>query len=309
MDNSQKTKRRSYINIILAGVLWGVIGLFLNILLDAGFTRLQVTLIRMGTAAAGLAVYTFAKDRKLFKIKLRDLWCFLGTGLVSVLLMNIFYFRAIESTGLSVAAVLLYTSPVFVTLMSALFFKEKLTAKKLVALPVTVLGCVLVTGLAGGASVCASVPGILSGIASAITYALYSIFGRCALNRGYSPVTVSLYTFIFSALGALPLVLLEGAAFPSVLIPSSALASLGIGIVSCLLPFLFYTKGLSNIETGKASIIVTVEPLTATVAGAIAYCEPFTAAKIAGMVLIFASIALLSVEKKKNLYKGGNIYA
>lgn len=289
-------KKLSYVYIILAGVLWGTIGLFLTMLLDSGFTRMQSAFIRMAVAATGLSLYVFVKDRSLFKIKLRDIGYFIGTGLISVLLMNVFYFYAIESTNLSVAAVLLYTSPIFVMLFSAPLFKERLTAKKLTALPLTVLGCALVTGLVGGAAGAASGKGIAAGIASAVTYALYSIFGRYALNKGYSPVTVSLYTFILSAAGLLPFAQL-GAAVKLMCEPKTILVSLGIGIVSCLLPFLFYTKGLAKVENGKAAIIVTIEPLTATVIGIIAFNEPFTVPKLAGMALILISIALLSINK------------
>ena len=292
-------KKISYIYIILAGVFWGTIGLFLTILLDLGFTRMQSAFIRMGIAAAGLAVYTLVSDKSLFRIKLRDLWCFIGTGLVSVLLMNVFYFYAIEKTSLSVAAVLLYTSPVFVMFLSALLFKEKLTAKKLTALPVTVLGCVCVTGLIGAGGVAGGAAGILAGIGSAVTYALYSIFGRYALNKGYSPVTVSLYTFILSALGTLPFTAVSDAA-RLLCQPKAIFAALGIGIVSCLLPFLFYTKGLAGVENSKASVIVTIEPLTATVIGAAVFHEAMTLQKIIGMALIFAAIALLSFDKCKS---------
>ena len=57
------------------------------------------------------AILIFIKDKNLFKIKLRDLWCFAGTGLLSIVFFNLCYFKEITITSLSVAAILLYTAP------------------------------------------------------------------------------------------------------------------------------------------------------------------------------------------------------
>ncbi len=86
-------------------------------------------------------------DRKLFVIRLKDLWCFLGTGICSIVFFNFCYFKAITMTSLSVAAILLYTAPAIVMVLSYFLFKEKLTKRKLLALAMTFAGCVLVTGI------------------------------------------------------------------------------------------------------------------------------------------------------------------
>lgn len=86
-----------------------------------------------------------------------------------------------------------------------ILFSDKLTIQKGMASLLTFLGCVFVTGLVGEGAGDVHKKGIIIGIGSGIGYALYSIFGRFVLNKGYDSVTISLYTFVFAALGAVSL--------------------------------------------------------------------------------------------------------
>lgn len=97
-------------------------------------------------------------------------------------------------TSLSVAAVLLYTAPAFVMVLSYLLFHEKFTVRKSIALVLTFVGCVFVTGIIGSSQTLSG-KGILIGIGAGFGYALYSIFGRFALKKGYDSFTISFYTF------------------------------------------------------------------------------------------------------------------
>lgn len=128
-------------------------------------------------------------------------------------------------------------------------------------------------------------------------YALYSIFGRLALERGYSSITICEYTFLFAAVGALPLSRLWDAA-PLLAQPQSAAGALGIGILCCAVPFLLYTQGLSGVETGKAAIIATVEPAVAALFSRVLYGESLLGGKGIGILLIFASVVVLNLPEK-----------
>lgn len=68
-----------------------------------------------------------------------------------------------------------------------------------------------------------------------------------------------------------------------------------------VLPFLFYTKGLSGIEAGKASILATIEMFVAAAAGVVFFNEKMPVTKTTGMLLVLAAIVLLNINfKKKN---------
>ena len=284
-------KTKACLCILLAGTLWGVIGIFFNLLSGLGFTQMQVVAIRAVTAALVLGVYILVRDPALLRVRLRDCWCFVGTGIISLVFFNWCYFTAMETTSLAVAAVLLYTAPVFVMLFSAVLFREPIGRRKVLALVMTFAGCLLVAGMPGGGSV--SLSGFLTGLGAGVGYALYSIFSRFALEKGYSSATISLYTFLFAGAAALPLSRLWEAGALLVR-PEAAAGALGIGVLCCVFPYLLYTRGLAGVETGQAAIMATVEPAVAALVSFALYGESLLGAKGAGILLIFAAVAVLN---------------
>ena len=274
--------------VIGAGVSWGIISIFVRRLSAAGLSPLQISLVRMVTAVLCLFPLLALRDPGKLRIRLRDLWLFVGTGIVSVVLFNTLYFYTTVQSQASVAVVLLYTSPAFVMLLSALLFREKITRRKLLCLGMTVLGCALVGGIfGGGARLTARI--LLAGLGSGFFYALYTIFARVALRR-YDSMTVTAYTFLLGALGSLPL----GKAADTVSVlaarPILLLSCLGIGLVSTALPYVLYTWGLQRMDSGRAAILVAVEPLVGAVLGMAVYGEPHDLPKLLGIALILGAI-------------------
>ena len=131
--------------IIAAAAAWGVIGLFINALRAEGFTLTQIIASTALVTAAAMAVITAVTDKSNFRINPRDFWMFAGTGIASYTFESYSYYTAIGRIGLGPAAVLLYTSPFFIMLLSRIIWKEKLTARKLTAVPLAVAGCVCVS--------------------------------------------------------------------------------------------------------------------------------------------------------------------
>lgn len=286
---------RGSLYIVAGAALWGMIGVFFNYLSALGLMPMQIVALRVGSAALAFTLYLVLSGRKnLLKIAPRDAIYFVGTGIFSLVFFNWCYFNTIELASLAVAAVLLYTSPVWIVLLAAVFFHEQLTPQKILAVLLTLLGTALIVGIfsAGGDKL--SPLAVLLGLGSGFGYALYSIFGKFALAK-YAPETVSAYTFIFATLGAVPLAAAYGRN-PAYLLPETWLYTLGIGVLCCLLPFVLYTRGLEQVEAGKAAVLATVEPAVAALFSVMLYHEPLSAAKIGGMALIFLAILLLNLK-------------
>lgn len=296
-------KKLSFLLIFLAGVLWGSIGLFVRSYNEAGLAAMDIVAIRAAATTAAMFVFLLIYNPKLFKIKIKDLWCFLGTGILSIVFFNFCYFKAISFTSMAVASVLLYTAPAMVMVMSRFLFQEKLGTVKLASLLATFLGCVLVTGLAGKGTAL-NPAGILIGLGAGFGYALYSIFTRYALERGYHTFTITFYTFLLAMAGAFPLAdkgrLAETAAKDA----ASAGFALLFGLVTTVFPYVLYTIGLTYIENGKAAIIASVEPVVATLTGILFFGESLTAQNTLGIFLILGAIAacnLSPVSAKKGV--------
>ena len=268
-------------------------GIFVRTLNAFGFSSVQIVSIRITLAALFFSFLLAVKDRSGFRIALRDLPLFLGLGFGSILFFTICYFSAITIMPLSTAAILLYTSPIWIMLMSALFFHEKMTGRKLLALVLAFAGCVLVSGISGEGI---TLTGLLLGLGSGIGYGLYSILGTIALRR-YSPYTVTTYTFLFAAAGSWlicrPAEMLSrfaGAANLTGLVLFCCLTAL----VTAVVPFLSYTLGLRTVEASRAGIIATLEPMVATVIGIAVFSEPLTLLSGLGIVLILSAVVILN---------------
>ena len=280
--------------ILLAGTCWGSIGIFVRRFNALDLVSMDIVAVRSVFTVIFMAGFLFFYNRKLLKIRLKDIWCFVGTGIISMVFFNYCYFGLIEVSSLSVAAVMLYTAPAFVMLMSAVLFHEKITPVKIIALIATFIGCCFVTGIFGS-EVHLTISAILLGLGAGLGYALYSIFVRFALERGYHSFTINLYTFLLSAIACIPLV-----SFSKIFAVCTSSLSMGIfsvlcGLVTTVIPYIVYNFGLSSVETGKAAIIASIEPVVATLFGVFVFHERLTAGNIIGIVLVLAAIVMCNL--------------
>ncbi len=289
--------------VLLSAVLWGVIGIFTRSLQDIGFSSVQIVAVRAFMTTAIMGLFLLIKSPKLFKISLRDLWMFFGTGICSFLFFNICYMSSIGENSLSVACILMYTSPIWVTTLAVPLFKEKITLHKIISFIICFGGCVMVCF---SDSLKLTKIGLVYGLLSGLGYALYSIFGKYASAK-YSSLTVTFYTFLFSSIGVLPLCNLPKL---TVLLSSSAniLWLVGIAVTCTVLPYLLYTFGLSKIGAGKASVIAILEPAVASLVGALYFGESMGIGGGLGIITVISGLVLLEtgfsfVTKHKNIDK------
>ena len=282
--------------VILAGCLWGTMGIFVRHLNAIGLEAMEIVEARAVLTAAAMFAALVLFRRDLLRVNIRDLWVFAGGGIVSVILFNFCYFQTIQRASLSTAAILLYTSPVFVLLLSVPLFGEKLTKKKILCLMLAITGCALSSGLAGGMAL--SPMTLLFGLGSGFGYGLYSIFSRFALQKGYHPITITAYIFLFGALGGIPLtdfgqlIRVAGA-------DGSNLAYLGAyTLVTTIVPYISYTTGLQQVENGVAAVLACIEPVMATVFGIFFFSEIPDLSGWLGILLVLIALTALNLQPK-----------
>ena len=284
---TKKTPRGAAASILAAAALWGIIGVWNRRLMAGGLSPYSIVVVRN---CGGLGLLTAAlRDRSVFRVERQHLKYFFGTGVVSVVLFTVCYFSCQEICSLAVASILLYTAPAIVVVLSALLWREPVTKKKLLALGLTLVGCALVCGVFSGALTVTG-GGIALGLGAGFYYALYSIFGRYALAH-YGPMTVTVWTFVFA--GAASLVLVRPAELAALAQPSMALTAVGLVVCSTVLPYILYTRGLARVEAGKASILASLEPVVASVAGVVLFGEPMSPLTAAGIVCVLAGVYIL----------------
>lgn len=289
---------KSILMILLAGILWGILGTFVRALNAGGLESMDVVFIRAACTVLILLPILVLRGKGEWRIRIKDIWCFLGTGIGSIVFFNYCYFKAVTITSLSVAAVLLYTAPAFVIVLSAVLFKERITVYKVAALVLTLIGLVFVTGLVGSDSAL-SAAGILYGLGSGLGYALYSIFGRFAVQRGYQPITITFYTFLVAAISSAVLTEPARVAGTFAVNPILLVSAVLLGGLCTVCPFLLYTMGLRHVENGAASIMASIEPVTSTVVGAVLYQEILSVGNAFGVLLVLIGVVISNLRPKK----------
>lgn len=290
-------KRLAPFLVILAGCCWGTMGIFVRHLNGLGLKSMQIVEARSVLTTITMFTFLAIFRRDLLNVKAKDLWCFAGGGVVSIILFNFCYFQTIQLASLSTAAILLYTSPIFVLLLSVPLFGEKLTKKKLLCLVMAFVGCALASGVAAG-GMALSPETLLFGMGSGFGYGLYSIFSRFALQRGYHPITITAYIFLFGAIGGIPLTDFGPIAAVAGR-PENLLYLLVYTAVTTIVPYIAYTTGLRYVENGVAAVLACIEPVMATIFGIFVFSELPGLMGWAGIVLVLAALVLLNQSPKK----------
>lgn len=278
--------------ILLAGVLWGTLGVVFQVLGDFGATPASLGFWRASVAAAALGLGLLVRRPAALRVAWRDLPFFVAFGFVSVALLFSVYPLAVHLSSVAVSVVLLYTAPVWVALMGALWLGEPLTGRKMAALAVCFAGIALIAGIQDPGSV--DVRGLLAGLASGFTYATLSIFGRMAPPR-YGSATLTVWSL---GIGAL---FLAGPAFHDPVGLWAPWQSPGLVLYAGLVPtaasYSLYTAGLRRLgDAGRASLLATVEPVVSAFLGLALLREPLSALQLLGGVLVLAGVAALQLS-------------
>ena len=252
---------------------------------------LTVAAVRMTLAALMLFGLLRVRDRKLLRIRARDIPFFLLFGLICVTLFQACWVYAVSLIDVGVATVLNYTSPAWAVVFAWPLLGERLNRRKGLALLLTGAGVALIVRIFDAQFLSLNMVGLLWGLGSGVTYGLYGIFGRRALER-YSFWTTITYTF---AAGALFLLVTQS---PSRMVsafaqPGAALWLVILALVPTVVGYALYTFGLRFMEATVAAILVTVELVMATLWAVLFLGESLTWPQIIGGALVIAGVIAL----------------
>jgi drug/metabolite transporter (DMT)-like permease len=252
-----------FLYVLTAAFMWGLIGVFTKFVLSQGVGALEIAFWR--AMFGWVFFFTHALLAGQARAHRSDLPALFGFGFICVTLFYGAYQVAIRDVGMALAAVLLYTAPAWVALLSRLVLKERMTMVKALCVGMTILGA-----------------GLLSGF----TYALYYIFGKKFLYR-YPTPTIFVYALPFGALLLLPFIDFT---------PKSAetwLMLAGMALVTSYGAFSFYYAGLKRMDATFASIVATFEPVVAAVTAFLLFGEKFSMLGYAGSTLIIGAVLMV----------------
>jgi drug/metabolite transporter (DMT)-like permease len=245
----------------------------------------------------------------LLRVKRADLRYLILYGLV-LAIFNALWTLSVALNGAAISTVLAYCSAGFTALLGWWFLKERLDWAKIVAVILSLSGCVLVSNALDLVAWTANFVGILTGILSGLLYAIYSLMGRSASQRELNPWTTLLYTFGFAALFLLSFNLLPGDFVPGKAVHVADLLWLGNSMAGWGILFLLaagptlagfgtYNISLSYLPSSVANLIVSLEPAITAVMAYILFGELLNGIQIFGSLMILTGVVFLRIYEGK----------
>lgn len=271
------------LQVILASICWGTLGIFSTQLNKLGFDSVQIASLRIVTAGVLLTAFLPKLRPHLTALTWRQ-W--LGLTLqswVGVLGMTLAYFYAVQHVGVSLAVALLYTAPVFSLGLAKLLLGEKIATKAVILAIVAVAGvaCLMVGGNIRLNS------GVVVGLLSGLCYSLYGILGKKSLSYHYPPLLVFVSSVVLSAVVLL--------ALPQTYHTYAKLWALpwltwrwvlGLSLMGTMIPFFLYMSALQKLPATQASVFTIIEPLTAIILAVVLLNQPLYGLQMVGIGLI-----------------------
>jgi drug/metabolite transporter, DME family len=283
-----------YLYVFIAAFFWATSGTLSKFLFHTGITPFQLVQLRTTIAAFSLFLWLVISKRMLLRMAKRDVVYFLLLG--GILAITQFtYLYAISKIQVAVAILLQYMAPAFIVIYSIVFSRKKIAFVTLLALAGALTGCYIMVGAYSMDILTMNRIGIISGLASAITFAAYTVRSEHDMDR-YAPWTLVFYALLFAAV-AWNIFHPPLSAFVQ---PHSLLDwvfILYIGIFGTILPFGFSNKGIKLVQSAHASITATMEPV---LAGAIANFflnESLETLQLVGIFIVIGSILLLQMRQ------------
>ena len=293
---TEPSMAKGYAIALIATTLWATTGILISYLLtNYAIAPLTLACWRDVIVSSVLAVILAAVRPSLLRIRRQDILFFAVYGFFGVAIFNALWVYSVDFNGATLAVVLVYTGPAFVAIAAHWLFHEPITRFKVMAITLSLAGCILVTGAYDLTQLRLNPLGVLCGIGVGLGFAFYSLFGKLSAPR-YSPWTATAYSFGF---GAFFLLLTQR---PAQLIsmgnaPLGWLTLFVLGAGPTLVGFALYTVSLRYLPVSVASLIATLEPVITAIMAFFLLGERLSTVQFVGALLIIFGVITLRREE------------
>lgn len=225
------------LQVIVAAICWGTLGIFTTYLHQLGFDSVQIAILRVVTAAMMLLMLLPSLWTSIRQLSVGEILQLSLQSLIGVLGMTVCYFIAVNFVGAGIAVSLLYTAPIFSLVLAFFLLKEPITKKSFTLACIAVLGVALTT-LSENFTLSW---GIVFGLLSGVCYSLYGILGKKALHKHYPPTLVFFSSVVISAIALLFLPMTYQTYAKAFTMPAITwLWVMGLSLVGTVIPFFLY---------------------------------------------------------------------
>jgi drug/metabolite transporter (DMT)-like permease len=308
----KKTSRltQGYIICFTGTVLWSATAIFIRYLTETyQIPALVLAFWRDLTLTVTLGLVFLLFNRPRLRLPGGQWRFMLAYGLV-LSLFNSTWTISVALNGAAVSTVLAYSSAAFTAIMGWRLFGERLGPVKILAVSLSLVGCIFISGAYNPAAWKLNPVGVFTGLVSGLAFAAYSLMGKEASQRSINPWTVLLYAFGFATIflfvyNQLTPWLPQGVASPNLLWLGDAYTGWAVLVALAIGPTIggygLYTVSLNYLPASVANVIATLEPVMTSVQAFILLDERFTPPQWIGSALIIAGVIVLRISEEQRL--------
>lgn len=273
--------KKARLQLIISMTIFGTIGIFTKFI---PLPSAEIALYRAVLALVLLSGYLiFTKTKFDFNAIKKDLPILALSG--AAMGVNwVLLFEAYKHTTVSNATLSYYFAPVIVTIVSPLFFREKLSFKQVICFVMSTVGLVMIIGVNTTSAGAGNLKGILFGLGAACFYATVILLNKCV--KSITGIQRTFLQFIAATIVLLPYVLLSGPLQLSTLSAPGIGHLLVVGLIHTGITYCLYFSSLKDLPGQEVAILSYIDPLVAVIASAVFLHETFTVLQIVGGLLI-----------------------
>lgn len=280
-----------FIYVLLAGVGFGFLGIFGRLAFQSGLSVGELLTFRFFLATIIMMIGLALLKPQYLKLNLKQIAISALLGVFGYAVFSTLYFKSIEGISVPLAALLLFTFPIFVNLGAHFILKERMTRRQFISL---VIACVGLGILLWGPLVVNSLASVIFAITAAVTYSIYVLVsGR--YQKDVAPLSSSLYVIAFAGF-ALYLFHQPDLAKITTLSSQQIAIIAGIAVISTIGPLTLFLAGLQRLSSSKASIVVMIEPVIAAIAAWLLLQEQLTVLQLFGAALVMLALVLNALK-------------
>ncbi len=297
---------KGYIIAFVGIVFWSTTGVIIGYLVTHyKMPALLLAFWRSLFVCVALVPVIFFVRPALLQIERAQIRFYVFYGLV-LAVFNSIWALSVKANGAAVATVLGYSSSGFTAILAFWLFKEKLGLPKMVAVFLSLSGCVMVSNIVSAEMWRLNPLGIFTGLLTGILFAMYTLIGKEASRQNINPWTSMLYSFAFGTVFIMLFNLfpmLPGAAgsftalMPNLPIDGWLLLIL-LSFLPTILGFGLYNTSMNYLPASIANLMATLEPALTAVEAYVLLDERMTMLQIAGSIIILSAVVIVQFERE-----------
>jgi drug/metabolite transporter (DMT)-like permease len=289
----------TYSKLLLTAVFWG--GTFIAarvVMRDVG--AFPAAFLRFALASCFLLLFTWRIEKGLPRLKKEQIVPIIMLGM-HIFLYNLFFFKALKIIDAGRAAVIVALNPIVIGMLSSLFFKEKLTAARIIGLVVSVTGAIVVVSRGSAAELTGGGfgRGELYVCFAVLGWVFYSLLGKATMSELSPLVTVTYSSLVGTVALSIPAgiegVFGEMFAYTGV----AWLSIFYLGFFGTVVGFVWFYEGIDKIGATRASQFINFVPISAVLLAFIVLKEPITVSLSIGTILVCSGVCLSNISVRK----------